>query len=284
MNKRLRLALLTVALLVLAAAAVVVVRILGADTTLELTIRDAVSGRWVWDMSVHIQDRAIVGYYQSDAGPRTYRFTRLEPGDATLRIEAPGYRDVSLPVTLKRGRNRLSEPVDMLGLGSPDLARFFVFEGLDGGDIVAELRPVSTAGLALTNHPCMDLWVGCMVSVQLKDGTPVAEPVDAGSVRGDVVYRGEVDWTFDPAPETQFRYTVRIAAARTRQDPSAYRVIDYLIVEPNPLAITRAQLGDLMEGIFALDDAERIVAALDEEKDRLRYFVDTSWNVEAPHP
>jgi hypothetical protein len=66
-----------------------------------------------------------------------------------------------------------------------------------------------------------------------------------------------------------------------QQDSSLYRVIDYLIVEPNPLTITRAELGPLMDRVFAMEDPARIAAALDAEKDRLRYFVDTSWNVKA---
>jgi hypothetical protein len=281
MNRHLRLGLLVAGPVVLAAAAILLSVWLRTDTTLELTVRDAVSGRWVWDMAMHIQGRAVVGYYQSDAGPKPYRFTHLSPGTSTLEIAATGYQTVSLPVTLHRGRNRLPAPIDMVGLGIPDLAKFFIFEQLDAGDIVAELRPVSTTGAAMTNHPCMDLWVGCLVSVQVKNGAPVEEPVDTGSARGAPLFRGEVAWRWDPAPETQFRYRVRIPSARVQQDASLYRVVDYLIVEPNPLAITRAELGKLLERVFAMEDAARIAQALDAEKGRLRYFVDTSWNVKA---
>ena len=93
--------------------------------------------------------------------------------------------------------------------------------------------------------------------------------------------RGQVSWAWDPAPETQFRYSVRIPVARVREDPSPYRVIDYLIVEPDPRKITRAELSELMARVYAIGDPARAAAALDAEKDRLRYFTDTSWNVKA---
>lgn len=51
---------------------------------LEVQVRDAVSGRWVWDLAMRIQGRESYGYYQSDAGLLTFRFTRLTPGPATL--------------------------------------------------------------------------------------------------------------------------------------------------------------------------------------------------------
>jgi hypothetical protein len=127
----------------------------------------------------------------------------------------------------------------------------------------------------------MDLWIGCRVSVQMKGGVPAREQSDEGGERGEELFRGQVSWTWDPAPETQFRYSARIPLAKVREHPSAYRVIDYLIVEPNPLAITRDELADLMTRVYAMDDPAAVAAALDAEKGRLRWFLDTSWNVKA---
>ncbi len=285
MKTRLRVLLLASAGLVLfAAVALFAVAWFGRDTTLELEVRDSVSGRWVWDVSLLLQDRIIVGFYQSDAGLRPYRFTHLAPGPATLEVSAPGYQEMKIPLTLRRGANRIAAPVTMIAPGIPDLARFFVFEKWDAGNIVAELRPVGVTGRALVNHPCMDLWVGCRVSVQAKDGEPVQEETPNGSSRGRELFQGEIPWKWDPAPEKQFRYSVSIPGARILDDPSPYRVIDYLIVEPDPTRITRAQLGDLMARVFQLADPARITAALDAEGERLRYFVDTSWNVKAGPP
>jgi hypothetical protein len=282
MQRRTRFALVVAAALVVVGAVAVLASLwLRTETTLEFSIRDVVSGKWVWNAVMRLQDRLMVGYYQSDAAPITYRFTHLQPGKAILEVAAEGYQSVSLPVTLKRGRNRLEKPIDMVGLAIPDLARFYIFAKREGGDIRAEIRPVSSQGEAILNHPCMDLWIGCRVSVQVKDGVPAREEVEEGSTRGPELFRGQIPWVWDPAPETQFRYTARIPVAKIREHPSAYRVIDFIVVEPDPLSITRAELEQLMARVFAMDDLAAVSAALDAEKGRLRYFVDTSWNVKA---
>jgi hypothetical protein len=267
--------------IVAAAVVILLVTLLGRDTTLDLTIRDSVSGRWVWGAVIRLEDRTIVGFFQSDAGLKPYRFTHLSPAAAALSVSAPGYQPVSIPVSLHRGANRIEKTIDMVGLSIPDLAKVFVFEKLEGKDIVAQLRPVGSGGGAIINHPAMDLWIGCRVSVQEKGGVPVIEETEDGSGRGRELFRGQAPWTWDPTPETQFRYTVRIPGADIADDPSNYRVIDYLIVEPDPLKITHSELADLMSRIYAIDDTARMIAALDAEKDRVRYFVDVSWNVRA---
>jgi hypothetical protein len=268
------------ALLVVAASAALALW-LSADTTLQFTVRDAVSGRWVWMASMRVQDRARIGFYQSDAGLHPYRFTHLTPGATDLVIEAAGYQEVSIPLKLHRGANTLSAPISMTGLGIPDLAGFYVFENIDGGDIVGELRPVDGAGATILNHPGMDLWVGCRVSVQMKNGGPAAEEMDRGAARGRMLFQGEIPWAWNPALEAQFRYRVRIPAARMERDRSRYRVIDYLIVEPDPRGISRAELGALMERLYAISDPARLTAALDAERGRLAWFLHTSWNVKS---
>jgi hypothetical protein len=282
MKRRARIALFAAAAaIVAAAAAITAVALLRVDTSLEFTARDAVSGRWVWEAVMKLQGRTIVGYYQSDAALRPFRFTRLKPGAGTLEISAPGYQPVSMPVTLKRGANRLDKTIDMVGLGIPDLAKFYIFEGWDGTDMRAEIRPVSSKGTAVLNHPCMDLWIGCRVSVQVKNGAPVTEETEEGAARGEELFRGRVDWRWDPAPETQFRYSVLIPAAPVQSRPSQFRVIDYILVEPDPRAITREELDQLMSRVHGMDDPAAVAAALDAEKGRLRWFSDTSWNVKA---
>jgi hypothetical protein len=119
------------------------------------------------------------------------------------------------------------------------------------------------------------------VSVELKNGVPVAEETEEGSARGEELFRGKVDWSWDPAPETQFRYSALIPMDSIKAHPSAYRIIDYILVEPNPLAITREELDQLMSRVYGLEDSAAVAAALDAEKGRLRWFLDTSWNVKA---
>jgi len=282
MKRRTRITFIVIAALVVVCAGAVLAALwLGTDTTFEFKIRDSVSGKWVWDAAMKLQGRTIVGYYQSDAAPLTYRFTRLTPGKAMLEIAADSYGPLSLPLTLKRGANRLQKPIDMVGLGIPDLTKFYIFESREAGDIVAEIRPVNSTGTAVLNHPCMDLWIGCRISVQMRNGVPAREEAETGSSRGSELFRGRIPWKWDPAPETQFRYSARIPGAQIKDDPSAYRVIDYLIVVPNPLAISSAELEKLLARVYAMNDPAAVAAALDAESNRLRYFIDTSWNVKA---
>jgi hypothetical protein len=243
----------------------------------------------VWNARVRLQDRILRSYYQSDAGPIPQKLTHLKPGTSTLTISAPGYDPVSIPVTLARGKNRLPAPVKLVGREIPGLNGFSAFENVDNGDIVAQLRPLDASGKALVNHPCIDLWVGCVVSEQAGD---------VRSPRGAVLFRGAVRWTWDARPESLFRYSVRISSADMQDMPSPYRVIDYLIVVPDPLKMSRAELegimaaawrsGGLASAGMASAHAERsqperlapgIASALDAEKDRLRWFFITSWDV-----
>ena len=253
---------------------------LSRDTTLDVQVRDSVSGRWVWDLAMRIQGREVYGYYQSDVGLLTYRFHHLSPGRATLEVAAPSYEGVHVPVAIKKGAaNRIEKPIELVGTGIPDLARFFVFETLGAADIVAQLRPTNSNGTAILNHPCMDLWIGARVSIEMKDGKPAYQVEETGAARGEEVFRGKIDWAWDPAPETQFRYTAHIPLAAIRAPPGSYLVIDYLIVEPNPQAITAAEMDKVMGRIFGLREKAETTAALDAEKARLSYFIDTSWNV-----
>jgi hypothetical protein len=254
------------------------------DTTLEVTVRDAVSKNWVWDATLEIQDRVIHSYYQSDAGPVSYRFTNLEPGETTLEISAPSYVPVRLPIELERGRNILADPVEMSGYEIPGLDHFVIFESLDGNDIVSEIRPVGGDGRAVLNHPCVDLWIGCQVSTQVREGLYVQEPTESGSFRGEALFQGRIDVTFDPLPETTFRYGSRIPGALLGANPAPYLVIDYLIVVPDARKITRAEIEALMASAGGLGDPEALAALLETRRDALSYYFDTSWNVERGAP
>ena len=64
-------------------------------------------------------------------------------------------------------------------------------------------------------------------------------------------------------------------------DSAPLRVIDYLIVVPDPLKLGREELASLMGSIWKLGGMEARRAALEKERGRLRYFTDTSWNVKA---
>jgi hypothetical protein len=184
-------------------------------------------------------------------------------------------------VPLKRGENRLDEPVDLVGYEIPDLVKWIIFEDRVGNDIVQEIRPVSSEGPAVLNHPCLDLWIGARISVQVYDGLPAQEETEEGSVRGEELYKGILDWQWDATPETTFRYSSSIPGSQIKANSDPYWVIDYLIVVPDPRKISPEELDRIMEEAWDLP-AEAIQAYLEPYKNDglLTPYVFTSWNVE----
>ena len=270
-----------VILIVLAVVAVAVYLVMNpVDTTLEFVVRDAVSKAWVYDASFRLEGRLIRSHFQSDQGPEAQRFTHLLPGRTTLEISAPFYQPVSRELTLKRGTNRLPEPIDLVGLEIPELKGFIMFEDLAGSDVQVEIRPVSNAGPAVLNHPCLDLWIGARVTAQLKNGLPVQEETEEGSTRGEELFRGRLEWKFDPYPETVFRYSAVIPGAKIKPSKAPYRVVDYLVVLPQPLAVSKQELEAIMEKTWSLNpDAVEEFLRPYQEQGKLRVEVFTSWNV-----
>ena len=143
-----------------------------------------------------------------------------------------------------------------------------------------ELRPVSSAGPAVINHPAMDLWIGARISVQVKDGVPVREETDTGAARGEELFRGKLQWQWDAAPETTFRYGTTIPGAEIKASSAPYRVIDYLIVVPDPAAADAGEIDRIMESIWDLPP-DGIAARLEphEQAGTLTAYQFTSWNV-----
>lgn len=252
-----------------------------ADTTLELQVRDAVSGDWVWDATFTLQERTIRAYFQSDQGPITYRFTRLKPGKAELKISAPYYVAQTIEVTLKRGENRLEAPIEPVGYQIPDLEKWIIFEDRLGNDVVQEIRPASTAGPAVLNHPCLDIWIGARVSVQMYKGLPAKEETEEGSERGEELFKGVLEWEWDPLPETTFRYSSTIPGSKIKANSDPYWVIDYLIVVPDPRYLSREELDRIMAKAWELPpEALEIYLESYKNEGKLTPYVFTSWNVE----
>jgi hypothetical protein len=259
--------------------ALVISALVPNETTLTFRIRDAVSKQWVWDASVTLQGREVKAYFQSDSGLRDYTFTNLEPGTWEIEARAPHYQSRTIEVDLRRGENALEEPIELTGYEIPNLARFVAFESFEGRDVVTELRPVSVSGRAVEQHPCLDIWVGARVSVQVKDGVPVRRETTSGSDRGAELFRGELDWSWHPEPERVYRYSARIPGAEIMSSPAPFWVIDYLIMVPDPREITRAELADIAAEAWSRDN-EGIMRYLRERAEgRFEYYFATSWNV-----
>jgi len=271
----------------LAGAILAVISILGlagcGGAVLEFTLADATSGSFVWGATARCQDRSMPLFFQSDRGPVPQRFIDLEPGPSELVVEASSYQPVRLPIRLRRGTNRLPEPVRMTGIDIPGLDHWIVTESAEGPDVVVELRPVRSDGTAVLNHPCLDIRVAVLMSVQEKNGTPTLERTDRGAARGKELFRGPVAWQWDASIEKTFRYSLRIAGSRIGSSTAPYRVIDYLVVVPNPLKITAAETDRLMAG-FRWENPEEAIARLAAERDRVRWQLVTSWNVKAGAP
>jgi hypothetical protein len=282
---------------VLPATVVIMAFLLGgcAETSLVLQVQDAVSGGWVWGAAAHLQGRVLTSYFQTDAGPIPQRISHLTPGKASLEISAPGYVSVSIPLTLGRGRNRLAQPVALQGREIPGLSSFSIFETIGSGDISLQIRPLNAAGKAIINHPCIDMWIGAVVSEQVLDGVPVRAEDAAAATRGRTLFRGAIQWKWDGRPESLFRYSGTIPASGMTDAASLFRVIDYLVVVPDPTLITKSDLDAAMRQAWTAGGlvsgnptrghepalAPGLAAARSALNGRARFFLLTSWDVRA---
>ena len=107
-----------------------------------------------------------------------------------LEVASPDYQPIRVPIKLRRGRNRIDEPIDLVGLQIPDLSHFMVTEDGSKGELHATIWPISHQGPAVVNHPALDLWVGARVSAQLP-GRLAAKPCLPGRSSGaGIVLRG----------------------------------------------------------------------------------------------
>jgi len=247
--------------------------------TLEFVVRDAVSKAWVWDMEASIQNTVTNGFFQSDRGLVPFVVRGLSKGPSTLTISAPSYKTVEIPLTIRRGRNSIKDPIELSGIEIEDLKAFFAFEERVSGGYTIALRPVSAEGMAIEHHPCLDIWVGAVVSEQVKNGAYVTEPVDEGSERGALLYKGELPWQWDPNPETQFRYKASLEEKLIASSPAPYLVIDYLIVVPKPGVSKAGEIAPVLEKAWSMESIDKALSLLDAEENLFSYYLDSSWNV-----
>lgn len=255
----------------------IAVQLARRETSLEFVLRDAVSRHWVWDATITLQDRVIRSYYQSDRGPIQQRFSGLRPGSAELRISAPSYEPLVVPLTLTRGANTIPQAIEMTGYEIANLERFVVFPVHEGPDVALEIRPVGRDGRAIENHPPLPVWIGARVSSQERD------PVEGGAVRGEELFRGRLQWEFDTRPETLFRYRARLPAGAIARNPAQRWVIDYLIVVPDTREIDAREMDRFMDRLieeseqFSMDPA----GLFQDAGLALEAYFYTSWDVEA---
>ncbi len=257
-------------------ALAVYVKSLNFDTTLAFSVRDNVSKEWVWDSTITLQDREIRGFFGKE-----FVFTHLKPGKAVLKIEAPNYVSQELQINLKKGKNKLEKPIDLIGYEIPNLDHFIVFTDNKPEGIALEIRPVGKDKKAVLNHPCLDIRLICRVSEQIKNGVLVTAPTDSGSERGKELFRGFVKWNWDPTPETIFRYSATVPYSSIKKSEASYWVLDYLFIVPDPRKINNADYEEVIKKILSFKSHDELMKYLDSLKGKIRYFIDTSWNVKA---
>ncbi len=243
-------------------------------TELAFQVKDSVSGGWVWDVEAVIQDKVINGFYQSDQGLVTYTFTDLTPGTTELTIDAPYYQPQTRQVTLKRGKNKLQEPIALMGIEIPDLANFLAFESplTNGWEIT--IRPISREEKAILDHPALDIWVGIRVSTWSEGLTQTFSELKTRAV----VYNGPLAWLWDSFPETQFRYQGYLPYADLMGLPAQSYVMEYLVVVPDPLNITPEEFTAITSQIAVLP-LDEIESYLEAFKGKISMFTDISWDV-----
>ena len=269
-----RLIWLSIVLLLAAAAAGSWLATRRVDTALSFVLRDAVSGGWVYDATVTAGDKVIRSFFQSDRAPIEKTFTGLRQGETVLSVQAPGYLPVEIPVTLKRGANRVADPIELVGREIPDLTDIVVAIQQQGGVLAAEIRPVDSAGKAVLNHPAVDLWIAAMVSVQMNGTEPARSLLSGGGTRGQVTFAGRVPWCWDAVPETLFRYSASIPARAVAA--ARYYVVDVITLVPDQ--VVDAELGDSIAQLWQRSTPLEFITSLQRDG-RFRVFVNTLWNV-----
>jgi len=253
--------------------------ILKSETTLEFTVQDSVSGNWVWDLEIILDNNIIHGYFQSDRGSRPFKFRNLNPGEFILELSAPDYISLKIPIQIKRGKNTIENPINLKGSEIPDLDRILIFEELNQDEYIINLRPVSTAGRAIINHPCMNLWIGLRVSEQMI-GTELAYvESDLGTTRGKELFRGELNWDWNSEPEVQFRYYSRIPVKEFQSSKADLLVFDYLVLVPKDDEIREEELEKITNKAWLIQDRTELTQFLLEFRDQFSFYIDSSWNV-----
>lgn len=252
---------------------------LQSETTLEFAVQDSISGYWVWDLEITLDNNIIHGYFQSDRGTKPFKFRNISPGEYTLELSAPHYLTLRVPVKVKRGKNIIQEPFMLEGYEIPDLDRFLVFEDLIEDEYLMNLRPVSTTGRAIINHPSMRLWIGFKVTEQMIGNEFALEETDTDASRGKELFRGKLDWVWNPDPEVQFRYFTGIPVNNFQSTKATFLVFDYLILVLNEGEFEEKVLDDIIDRAWLIQDSTELVRFLQGFKDKFSFYIDSSWNV-----
>ena len=244
------------------------------QASLLFQVKDSISNSWVWNVHATIQNKELYGYFQSDNALIDYRFTDLQPGDTELVISAPNYESVTIPLTLKRGINRIDETISLNGLGIPNLGGFYVFENEISQGWSLTIRPVTKENRAISLHPAIDIWIGVKVSEWDSLLSKTIEILD----EQPVLYSGTIPWEWDATPETQFRYTSFLPFDVLPPESGPSYVIEYLILVPNLSEINYDEFHHITQGIPSMD-VDSAAEYLESLGTKVYSYADISWDV-----
>jgi hypothetical protein len=237
------------------------------NTTLTVTVLDAVSNSWVYNSYITIQNRVIRGFKST-----TFTFHNLKTGKHLLSVSAPHYDSEEVEVSIHSGNNILKEPVELTGYEIPDLDDIALFEGKKDDTMQLDFRLVRRDGHAVTNHPCLPITIYCQISEQRDD--------EAAPQRGETLYADSVKWAWNTALTETYRYTAGIPLRDITKIEVPYWMVDYLILFPDPRKIQEKNIEGIVEKARELQDINAIAAYLDTYKGRLRWFFRSHTDVE----
>ena len=244
-----------------------------SEAALRFAVRGAYCAEPVWNTSSVIQDRMARTYVETDI-----LITGLNPGDSFLTVSAPDYGSVTIPVTLKRGENRLSEPIAMMPSEIPGLDRFVVVERETAEGLQIDLRPIDRAGKAIVRHPCVFLRV--LVQILIPEaGASRAAQNSSEPAFAEEVYRGPADVEWNDEPGATFRYSARIPAREISPHSSAVVTVQYLILMPDMEHFATDEIERIVHDVTEMEGHVEIARYLDSYGDALRHFSIRNENV-----
>jgi hypothetical protein len=248
------------------------------DTTLEFKISDKVSKAWVWNAEIKLENRFMKSYYQSDRGLIAYTFTHLKPGSSNIEIQAPSYENTTIPVKIGWGKNTIKTPIELTGYEIPGIAEVFVYKDRESDKLLLNPRAIDKDGKGIGRHPCLDMWFGIKISVQVKNGVMVREPVETGSERGEELFRGKLDWEWDSNPDTYYRYISSLDKSRVKKNNAPYNVYDYIVAFRDPRKISKQEMDEKLDKTIQMNDPVQVKQLLDGFGDKIIYFLISDWN------
>ncbi|MBN2534827.1 MAG: hypothetical protein JXB88_18240 [Spirochaetales bacterium] len=244
-------------------------------TTLEIRVLDAVSKSWVYNSTIRFQNRVIRGFKSL-----TYTFRNVKTGRHILSVSAPYYESKELPVSIHPGKNRLQDPLELTGHTIPGMDSISIFEKKQDDDMFIDIRLVGKNGHAIVDHPCLPVRILTRISVQLVNKEYEYYREGMSLERGKLLYFGEAEWTWNPGLTATYRYAASIPLGEIAGTPAPYWIIDYLVLIPNPLAITPEQIESVVQKVYIIEDTGELIAYLAGMKDTINYHITVKPNIE----